>query len=59
MQEDQTPGTFNPAGAMPAHTHALFLVGRIVKGERRLVFVRRPPPAPIPGPWELRALFAG
>lgn len=37
--------------------HQLFLVGRISKGERRMVFVRTPPPAPFPGPWELRAVF--
>lgn len=42
---------------MISNTHALFVVGRIVKGERRLVFVRTPAPPPFPGPWELRAVF--
>ena len=39
-------------------THSLFVVGRITKGERRLIFVRPAPTAPFPGPWELRAIFA-
>jgi hypothetical protein len=38
--------------------HALFVVGRISKGERRLVFASAVAPAPFPGPWELRAVFA-
>jgi hypothetical protein len=42
---------------MATDKHALFVVGRIVKGERRLVFVRKPAPAPFPGPWDLRAVF--
>lgn len=42
---------------MTTETHALFVVGRIVKGEKRLVFVRKAAPPPFPGPWELRALF--
>jgi hypothetical protein len=42
----------------PSQIHALFLVGRIARGERRVVFVKKPAPAPFPGPWELRALVA-
>lgn len=42
---------------MQASQHKLFVVGRIAKGERRVVFVRTPPPPPFPGPWELRAIF--
>jgi|SwirhisoilCB2_FD_contig_61_10541473_length_518_multi_2_in_0_out_0_1 hypothetical protein len=39
--------------------HVLFVVGRISKGERRMVFLR-PTPArpPFPGPFELCAVFA-
>lgn len=39
--------------------HALFVVGRISKGERRMIFLR--PIAthpPFPGPFELRAVFS-
>ena len=36
----------------------VFVVGRISKGERRLVFAPAVAPAPFPGPWELRAVFA-
>jgi len=43
---------------MNASTHALFVVGRISKGERRLIFLKTPVRAPFPGPWELRAIFA-
>ena len=42
---------------MNASTHELFVVGRITKGERRLIFVRTPVLPPFPGPWELRAVF--
>ena len=38
--------------------HSLFLVGRISKGERRLIFLRTPSQPIFPGPWELRAIFA-
>lgn len=43
---------------MNPSTHALFVVGRISKGERRLIFLRTPSQPPFPGPWELRAIFA-
>jgi hypothetical protein len=37
--------------------HAVpFLVGRLTKNDRRIV-VLEPTPAPIPGPWDLRAVF--
>ncbi|HET8656367.1 MAG TPA: hypothetical protein VFL93_12675 [Longimicrobiaceae bacterium] len=39
-------------------THQLFIVGRIAKGERRIVFLRTSVRPPFPGPWELRAVFA-
>ena len=42
---------------MNPSTHELFVVGRITKGERRLIFVRPPAQPPFPGPWELRAVF--
>lgn len=42
---------------MDASRHCLFIVGRITKAERRVLFVRTPPPPPFPGPWELRAIF--
>ena len=43
---------------MNTGTHALFVVGRISKGEKRLVFARSVVAPPFPGPWELRAVFA-
>ncbi len=44
---------------MAASQHALFVVGRISKGERRMIFLRPTPAcAPFPGPFELRAIFA-
>jgi hypothetical protein len=42
---------------MNTSVHALFMVGRISKGERRLVFVQPVATPPFPGPWELRAIF--
>jgi hypothetical protein len=35
----------------------LFVVGRIDKQGRRLVFVNVPGEAPFPGPWDLHAVF--
>ena len=35
--------------------HTLFVVGRIRKGEQKLVFLRPPLQPPFPGPWEVRA----
>jgi hypothetical protein len=49
--------TLKEWGASPA-THDLFVVGRISKGERRLLFPHSTARAPFPGPWELRAVFA-
>ena len=43
---------------MSANTHALFVIGRITKGERRLIFLRTTSSTVFPGPWELRAIFA-
>jgi hypothetical protein len=44
---------------MCATDHALFVVGRISKGERRLIFLRPiPTRPPFPGPFELRAVFS-
>jgi hypothetical protein len=42
---------------MTTNKHAIFVVGRIVKGESRLVFLEKPVPSPIPGPWDLKAVF--
>jgi hypothetical protein len=35
----------------------VFVVGRIARGERRIVFVNEPAPPPFPGPWELQAVI--
>jgi hypothetical protein len=35
----------------------LFVIGRIDKKGKRVVFVNEPVAAPIPGPWELAAVF--
>ena len=43
---------------MTTGVHTVFVVGRISKGERRLVFARATAAPPFPGPWELRAVFA-
>ena len=37
--------------------HSLFMIGRIDKRGRRIVFVNEPASAPFPGPWELHAVF--
>ena len=34
-----------------------FLVGRLSKNDRRIVILEPETPAPIPGPWDLRAVF--
>jgi hypothetical protein len=34
-----------------------FVVGRITKSDRRLVVLEPATPSPIPGPWDLRAVF--
>jgi len=34
----------------------LFLIGKIDKRGRQMVFVTEPAPAPFPGPWDLRAV---
>jgi hypothetical protein len=36
----------------------LFVVGRIAKDGRRMLVLNPATPAPIPGPWDLRAVFA-
>jgi hypothetical protein len=35
----------------------LFVVGRISKNDRRMVVLEPETPSPIPGPWDLRAVF--
>jgi hypothetical protein len=42
---------------MENEKHTLFLIGRIDKRGRRVVFVNEPAAAPFPGPWELCAVF--
>lgn len=42
---------------MPAPKSSLFMVGRIDRKGRRVVFVNEPAAAPFPGPWELHAVF--
>ena len=34
-----------------------FVIGRIAKADRRLVVLEPATPSPIPGPWDLRAVF--
>jgi hypothetical protein len=34
-----------------------FLVGRLSKNDRRIMVLEPATPAPIPGPWDLRAVF--
>jgi hypothetical protein len=41
---------------MPTRS-SLFLIGRIDKSGKRIVFVNEPARAPFPGPWELHAVF--
>jgi hypothetical protein len=40
-------------------THRTFAVGRLAKNDRRVIVIPRPTPSPAPirGPWELRAVF--
>ena len=47
-----------PMTGMEAAKHSMFVIGRIVKGEQQLVFLRPRSRPPIPGPWELRASVA-
>lgn len=42
---------------MTNEKNTLFLIGRIDKRGRRVVFLNEPVPAPFPGPWELQAVF--
>jgi hypothetical protein len=42
---------------MNAEKSSLFLVGRIDKQGRKIVFVNEPALPPFPGPWELHAVF--
>jgi hypothetical protein len=37
---------------------SLFIIGRIDKQGRRIVFVREPARPPFPGPWAVRAVVA-
>ena len=34
-----------------------FVVGRLAKADRRMVVLEPETPSPIPGPWDLRAVF--
>lgn len=38
-----------------AARHTMFVIGRIRKGEQKLIFLRPPNQLPFPGPWEVRA----
>jgi hypothetical protein len=42
---------------MNSEKSALFMVGRIDKQGRKIVFVNEPAQAPFPGPFELHAVF--
>jgi hypothetical protein len=48
----------SPVVRLDTVRHALWVVGRIRKGEQQLVFLRTRTRPPIPGPWELRAILA-
>ena len=50
--------TESSGGHLATGKHALWVVGRIRKGEQQLVFLRTRARPPIPGPWELRAILA-
>lgn len=43
---------------MKAARYVPFLIGRITREGSRIIFLQPPPPPPIPGPWELRGVFA-
>jgi hypothetical protein len=36
-----------------------FVVGRIARGGRKVIVMETAAPAPIPGPWDLRAIVVG
>ncbi len=36
-----------------------FVVGRIARGGRKMIVMETAAPAPIPGPWDLRAVVVG
>ena len=38
--------------------HSIFVIGRIRKGEQKLVFLRPETRPVFPGPWEIRAVLA-
>jgi hypothetical protein len=40
-----------------AHPPVPFLIGRLSKNDRRIMVLEPETPAPIPGPWDLRAVF--
>jgi hypothetical protein len=48
---------FNDARTMKDDRSGVFVVGRIDKTGRRVVFVNEPAQPPFPGPWELHAVF--
>jgi len=43
------------AAGFEAARHTIFVIGRIRKGEQKLIFLRPPLQPPFPGPWEIRA----
>ncbi len=43
---------------MSATVSTPFVVGRIAKDGSRMIVLERAAPAPIPGPWDLRAVFS-
>jgi hypothetical protein len=49
-----------PPNPQPSKSPAAvpFVVGHLRKKDSRIVFLNPPPPAPVRGPWELRAVFA-
>jgi hypothetical protein len=47
-----------PRRSSEAARHSIFVIGRIRKGEQKLIFLRPPARPLFPGPWEIRAVLA-
>ena len=44
-------------GGADAARHSIFVIGRIRKGEQKLVFLRPATRPVFPGPWQIRAVL--
>ena len=47
-----------PAGTADGARHSVFVIGRIRKGEQKLIFVDPSTRPVFPGPWKIRAVLA-